>query len=261
MQKLKKIAIWVGVIAYLILISGFVSGRREAMLCNKVNIVIADSLSKRFLQKHDIVDLLGRNNLLSLGQHISQVNTDQVEKLILKNTLIKKCNVYTTVDGALNIDVWQREPVVRIIDNQGQNYYLDIEGSVIAMSHRFTPHLLVVNGNIHTPFNPNKVKNIYDREYTKSAATLRQIHAMALHIKASEFWNAQVVQMYVDKNNEFEIVPRVGPHLIILGPPNDYAEKLEKLKIFYTEGLNNVGWNQYLKINLKYKDQIVCTKL
>lgn len=261
MKRLKKISIWVGIVLYFILMSGFISGRRNAILCNKVDVVIADSLSKRFLEKRDITELLGQNNLLSLGMELSGVNTKEIESLILSNTLIKKCNVYTTVDGILNIDLWQREPVVRIIDKGRKSYYLDLEGSVIAMSKRFTPHLLVVNGHIGSPFKTTKVENIYNPKYAKSAKTLRDIHEMALFIRNDKFWNAQIVQLYVDKNKEFEIVPRVGPHLIQLGSVDNFEGKLEKLQIFYKEGLNNLGWNQYLKINLKYKDQIVCSKI
>ena len=40
-----------------------------------------------------------------------------------------------------------------------------------------------------------------------------------------------------------------------------YEEKFEKLKMFYTEGLNKTdGWNKYSTINIKYKNQVVCTK-
>lgn len=261
MNKLKKIAIWLGLVSYFILISGFVTGRRSAILCNKVDIVIADSLSKRFLETRDITELLSQNNMLSLGTQLSEVNTSDIESLILKNSLVKNCEVYTTVDGELNIDLWQREPVVRIIDKKGQNYYLDLEGSIIAMSKRFTPHLLVVNGNIRTPFNPNKLENIYSSEYNKNTETLQDIHELALFIRENKFWNSQIVQVYVTSNLEFEIVPRIGPHLIQLGDINNFEQKLEKLRIFYKEGLNNVGWNQYLNINLKYKDQIVCSKI
>lgn len=261
MNKIKKIAIWVGLTIYFILVSGFIAGKREAILCNKVDVVIADSLSKRFLEKRDITELLSKNNLLSLGKGVSEVNTSEIEQLILENSLIKRCQVYTTVDGKLNIELWQREPVVRIIDRKNQSYYLDLEGSVITMSKRFTPHLLVVNGNIKTPFSPKVVENIYKPEYAQSGETLRDIHKMALYIRNNEFWNGQIVQLYVDKHQEFEIVPRIGPHLIILGEAKSFEQKLKKLKIFYEEGLNNVGWNQYLKINLKYKDQIVCSKI
>jgi cell division protein FtsQ len=254
-------AIWVGLIAYFILISGFISGRRSAILCNKVDIVIADSLSKRFLAKRDINEVLINSNQLPLGKHMSELNTSEIETLILKNSLIKNCKVYTTVDGVLNISLWQREPIVRIIDRRGQSYYLDIDGSVISMSRRFTPHLLVVNGNIPTPFSTKQVENIYAAKFNNNAQTLRDIHEFALFVRKNDFWNAQIVQMYVNAHQKFEIVPRIGPHLILLGKMDNYEQKLNKLSLFYKEGLNNVGWNQYLIINLEYKDQIVCSKI
>jgi cell division protein FtsQ len=35
--------------------------------------------------------------------------------------------------------------------------------------------------------------------------------------------------------------------------------KLENLKLFYQKALPKVGWERYSSINLKYKNQIVCT--
>jgi cell division protein FtsQ len=52
----------------------------------------------------------------------------------------------------------------------------------------------------------------------------------------------------------------VGNHRILLGQIEYYRENLEKLKLFYEKGLNQMGWNQYSIINLKYKNQVVCTK-
>ena len=57
-----------------------------------------------------------------------------------------------------------------------------------------------------------------------------------------------------------ELVPRVGNHIIALGPPTKLEEKLTRMKEFYTEGLNKVGWNKYSRISLKYDNQIVCKK-
>ncbi len=42
--------------------------------------------------------------------------------------------------------------------------------------------------------------------------------------------------------------------------PSDLAVKFRKLKILYNEGLKYEGWNNYEKINLKYKNQVICTK-
>lgn len=249
------------VILYLILISGFVAGRRSELLCNTVNIVITDSTSKRFIESKDVLEMLSKNNSLPLGTPVASVNTNKIEEIVLANSLVKQSTVYTSIDGKLNIVLNQREPVVRIIDNNGRSYYLDEEGSVISLSKRFTPHILVVNGNISTPFSPRSVENIYDRKYDGKADKLREIHEMAMFISHNEFWDAQIVQLYVDSKGEFELVPRIGPHLIQFGSLENHEKKFNKLWVFYNEGLKAKGWNNYLKINLKYKDQIVCTKI
>jgi cell division protein FtsQ len=57
-----------------------------------------------------------------------------------------------------------------------------------------------------------------------------------------------------------ELTPTVGNHQIILGKIADYRENLNKLQLFYEKGLAEVGWNRYSVINLKYKNQVVCTK-
>lgn len=205
--------------------------------------------------------MLSKNNSLPLGTTSATVNTQKIEDIILGNSLVKSSTVYSSVDGKLNIELSQREPVVRIIDTKNSSYYLDNEGSVISLSKRFTPHVVVVNGNISTPFSPKSIENIYDRKFNGEAEKLREIHDLAMYISRHEFWNSQIVQVYVDSKGEFELVPRIGPHLIQLGTIENYEMKLNKLWIFYNEGLKVKGWNNYLNINLKYKDQIVCTKI
>jgi cell division protein FtsQ len=259
-KKVKKIALWGIVVIYLFVVSGFISIQQHNTLCNKVKVVVSDSLSRRFIKKSDIIEILNKNNKVCLGTPLQNINTNEIEQLVLNNTIINECKVFTTVDGKINIEVDQREPIVRIIDGQGQSYYLDINGSIINKSRRFTPHLLVVNGHIRTPFYLNKVENIFDKKFDGKADKLRDIYQLAVFINNDEFWSAQIEQLYVNSKGEFEMVPRVGPHIIILGSIDDYQAKFEKLWLFYNEGLKNVGWNQYLKINLKYKDQIVCTK-
>ena len=56
------------------------------------------------------------------------------------------------------------------------------------------------------------------------------------------------------------MIPRLGAHIIYFGTAEDYMHKLFKLETVYTEGFRVLGWNQYDKINLTYKNQVVCTK-
>ena len=59
---------------------------------------------------------------------------------------------------------------------------------------------------------------------------------------------------------EFELVPRVGQHIVLLGNMTDYKKKIRQLKHFYVNVLNRQGWNKYKYLNLKFNNQIVCTK-
>jgi cell division protein FtsQ len=63
-------------------------------------------------------------------------------------------------------------------------------------------------------------------------------------------------------DQNIELVPRVGDHLVYLGKNGRTLKiKLARLKEFYKKGLNRVGWNKYSRINLEFSNQIICTKL
>lgn len=91
-------------------------------------------------------------------------------------------------------------------------------------------------------------------------------------IENDDFWGAQIVQINVLggglesgtgswKEPQLELVPRTGDHIVLLGGlDGQEREKLNKLRLFYRNGLWHEGWNEFRYINIKYKDQIVCTK-
>ena len=65
----------------------------------------------------------------------------------------------------------------------------------------------------------------------------------------------------MNKDRELELFPAIGNHKIIFGNAENIAEKFNKLKLFYKEGLNKSdSWTKYSTINLKYKNLVVCTK-
>jgi cell division protein FtsQ len=70
-----------------------------------------------------------------------------------------------------------------------------------------------------------------------------------------------IQQIYVNTKKEIELYATIGNHKIVFGNSEDIPEKFNKLKMFYKEGLNSIdAWNKYSIVNLKYKNQVVCTK-
>ncbi len=262
MRKLKILFVWLGIVGYLIFSLGFVSNRINNQVCERIHVNIKDSLTANFITSRDVLDILMENDDKILGYSLSKINTRELEKLLFEESFIKNAELYKTVDGVLNANIVQRQPILRIINQQGKSYYLDREGVILPVSEKFTSRILVANGNIIEPFIPESTKSIFDVEVPESKrnSVIFDLFSLAYFISESDLWTAQIAQVYVNRNYEYEMIPRVGAHIIFLGDANEYDKKFNKLEAFYLYGLNNKGWNNYDIINLKYENQVVCTK-
>ena len=75
--------------------------------------------------------------------------------------------------------------------------------------------------------------------------------------KAKAF-EVQLRTKYDWKDGEVELYPQVTKQKIEFGKPKDFEEKFSKLMTFYKEILPSKGWNYYERVNVKFKDQIIC---
>ena len=76
-------------------------------------------------------------------------------------------------------------------------------------------------------------------------------------IRKDSLWDAQIAQLYVNKDHEIELIPRVGNHRILLGDADSLTAKFRNLRAFYKKALPQVGWDTYKLINIKYANQVV----
>jgi cell division protein FtsQ len=141
----------------------------------------------------------------------------------------------------IRINLSSKVPLVRVINNRGQDFYVDSHGEILTQ-HSLAVQLPVATGYIDKRF--------------ASDDLLKVVHA----IDCSEFWKAQVEQIDVTKEGEIRLVPRVGDHLLILGTADNVENKLERLMNFYHNGLDNIGWNSYRSVSVAYENQVVCKK-
>ncbi len=180
---------------------------------------------------------------------ISSVDVDRLERVLEAEPFILDADVYVDARDKVNIVVSQRLPVLRIIDHNGLNYYLDESGVKMPLSAHFSARVLVATGNIppHETDFRKKRNNV-----------LNQVFELANTIRADEFLFAMIQQIYVNNRSEITLVPMVGNQKISFGRYQNVEEKLENLKIFYQEGLPYQGWQKYRQINLMFDGQVVC---
>jgi cell division protein FtsQ len=263
MKFTRNSIIWALILMYLIVVSGFISEKQAGQLVNSLDITILDADQSHFIDENDVREMLYGSRIPLLGEKMGLIRLKSVEDRLQQEQIIRTAEVYIAERGVLHIDVQQREPFVRIFNSTGQSYYFDHEGNIIPVSRTFSPFVLVVNGHIKEPFRIDQTKNIWDYGHDSTPSRQRCIYdifKLASFIDQDDFWRSQIQQIYVSSSGEFELIPRVGSHIIEFGRADDVKEKFYKLRLLYLQGFNQLGWNQYSRINLKYNNQVVCTK-
>jgi len=263
MKKVVQIILWLLPALGLPVILGFANAEQNNVLCTGITVNIDNSDENFFVDETDIKEIIYSKGDSLIGSAVSLINCNKLEQLILKNPSIKDVQVYATVVGEVKADIVQRKPVVRIYNTIGESFYIDETGSVMPLSSKFSSRVPVANGNIRESLGGLSLFNVHKIESVDSLASktlIDDIFAVVNFIEKDSFWKAHIQQFFVNEKNDIELIPMVGNHKIILGDKKDLDSKFQKLMLLYQKGLSKTGWNQYSIINLKFKNQVICTK-
>jgi len=264
MRKIVYIALWSLFTVGLFVLMGFAGREHDKLRCTRMDIDIRRGEEHRFVTEGDIRNLLKERGHPVEGEPMASIDVHQLEKLIATHPGVETVDVFVTVSGVVHVQAVQRRPIVRIINERDESFYIDDRGRLMPWSEDYTAPVLVVNGAISDGYGNMYTYGMSDLEsdtLIEPRTMLDEIYQVALYIDADTFMRDQIAQLHVRSDKVFELTPRIGDHKIIFGEANDVAEKFEKLFAFYTEGLNATGnWNRYSVINLEYKNQVVCTK-
>ncbi len=261
-KRIKYIILWVLVIAYLAVAFGFVAEKRQRLICNQVEVSILDSSRNAFISPNIVKNLLQKKGINLIGKNFNDIDLSHLETVLNNCPPIEKAEAYKTIGGKVVIEIRQRSPVLRVIDANNASYYIDNKGYVMRLSGNYTSRVIIANGYIHCAIPDNWKLSVLDVENSLKDKhyLLADLFKLAHFIADDDFWNAQIQQIYVDADGDFELIPRVGAQVIVFGDDSDCEEKFSNLMSFYKNGLPIVGWNKYETINLKYKGQVICTK-
>lgn len=228
---------------YLVLAVTAFNSPDEAMAkeCTEVKIDIEKESMEGFLNPGEVKKLLSQHKLYPLSQPMSTISPRKMEENLMKSPFIEKAECYKTLSGHVCIGIKQRIPVIRVMADNGDSYYLDNHGNIMPQAG-YATDILIATGHISKKYAQNTLSKV------------------ANHIVGSSFWRNQAVQLNVLPNGTLEMVPRVGEHIVFLGSPTHIDNKLERLRKFYIYGLNKAGWNKYNYINMEFNNQIICKR-
>jgi len=242
--------IWTVSLGGLVVLMSFIEFKKARVFCKEVKVYIPGS--QNFIDKEEVDNILRIHKHQLVGRNMESINLHSLENRLRANPFIESAMVYADMDGVIRVEISQRQPVLRIMNQFDQNYYIDQHGLKIPLSPNFTAKVLAANGYIEEVFG-NKV----DTLHTDLA---RQIFKTADFINRDSLWSAQIAQIYIDQDHQIVLIPRVGNNRIMLGNADSLESKFANLLVFYKKAMPQVGWDRYKTINIKYANQVVGVK-
>lgn len=224
-------------------------------VCEAIRIDIADESSNGFITKSEVEERLKNNHLYPIGQQMKDVDIRNMEEMLASSPFVETAECYKSQDNSVNISITQRLPIIRVKAANGDDYYVDDKDSIMP-NMQYTSDLIIATGHI-----------------SRSYAT-NYLAPLGKALMSNELWRDLVEQINVLNDLDIEMIPRVGSHVVKLGPLPVVSDKKERKKVieafvdkkltrlmkFYRYGLSDAGWNKYSCINVAFDNQIVCTR-
>ena len=238
---------WVITLIGLVVLMSFIEIKKAGVVCKNVKVYIPGN--QYFIDRQEVDHILRADSNALIGRRMENINIHDLESRLKANPYVEYAKVYNDMDGTINVDISQRQPILRIINKYDQDFYVDRNGLKIPLSSNFTARVLATNGYIDELY-PNHVDTLH-------TALAKELYKAAEYIRRDSLWGAQIAQMYVNQEHEIELIPRVGSNRILLGDADSLDVKFRNLLIFYKKALPRVGWDAYKLINIKYANQVI----
>jgi cell division protein FtsQ len=261
-MKIKKILIsivWIILLAAALTGLGFTNAIQKQAICTGIEIRIHRPGNQQLITETEIRQILHPEKKPLIGQKVAAINTRNLEEKLSGVPSLANAEVYITPSGMLNVKVKQREAIVKIFNNQHRGFYIDTEGNIFSTPPGRTARVPVASGRItHKPAINQNIFAMSDS--ISSVQTIRNIHLIAKHFYQNKILQALIPQIFINDKNEIELIPNLGNHTVLLGNISHLDDKLLNLLIFYRKAHQTPDFNVYKTINLKYRNQVICSK-
>lgn len=244
------ITMWLVIGSGMIILLAAAMRKEKNDRCSNYTVTIKGATETLFVSEKDVVQLITKSTGGRIkGQSMSAFDLRKLEKMLEDNVWIRDAELYFDNKEALHVIVTEREPLARLFTTAGKTYYVDRDQKLMPVSDKLTAKLPVFTGF------PEKKKLS-----SADSVLLGQVRDMAAFIQGNLFWKAQVSQIDITVEREFEMVPLVGNHIVKLGKGDDMAKKFHRLFVFYKEVLSKAGFDAYKTIDVQYVGQVVAVK-
>jgi cell division protein FtsQ len=226
-------------IGLMIFLFSFTSKRNGNRKLTKSEVVFVGE-NALYIKQETVNKLLIENNGGALAIRKDKLDLNKLEKVINANQMIEKSDVFVTIDGVLKAVVKQKTPIVRVFEGNS-SFYIDYQGNRMPLSSNFTPRIPLFFGHIKEK-NKEALSDLFRKIYD------------------DEFLKKNIIAIHIMPNGSLKMLNRNFNFQLDFGGAINVDSKFKNYKAFFQKAILDSSLFKYKKIDLRFTEQVVCTK-
>ena len=223
---------------------------KEEKKCTSIQIeLVGENTAALFMDEKEILQIIHEQGVKE-GLPIGAVNLNTLEKYLQTIRWVKNVELFLDNTQSLQVRIEQRIPIARIFTASGNSFYIDKEGLQLPLKQ-----LTVLRLPVFTNFPSDQ-----EKLSKPDSLLLNDVLHFTQAVATDSFFMAQTAQVNIATNGDFELVPSVGDHLVLIGSVENIEDKLNRLYTFYKKVWVQSGLNAYQVIDCRFDNQIVALK-
>ncbi|KAF2518096.1 cell division protein FtsQ [Flavobacterium salilacus subsp. salilacus] len=226
------------ILLVVVFLYSFSGKRNETRWLKEIGITFEET--ENFITRDKVNKLLIQNYANVTDVRKDKLDLNKLEKSLDDNPMIEKAEVYATIDGKLKAVIRQKMPIARVYRGT-QSYYIDRNGDQMPLSESYTARVPLVTGEL------DKIEN-------------EKLQELLLYLYNNDFLKKNIIGIQVNPNGSLKMRSRSYSYEIEFGVPFNIERKLKNYMAFVQDASKDSVIGQYKTINLKFTQQVVCTK-
>ena len=223
---------------------------KEEKKCTSIQIeLVGENTAALFMDEKEILQIIHEQGVKE-GMPIGDVNLNTLEKYLQTIRWVKNVELFLDNTQSLQVKIEQRIPIARIFTASGNSFYIDKEGLQLPLKQ-----LTVLRLPVFTNFPSDQ-----EKLSKPDSLLLNDVLHFTKAVSTDSFFMAQTAQVNIANNGDFELVPSVGDHIVLIGSVENIEDKLNRLYTFYKKVWVQSGLNAYEVIDCRFDNQIVALK-
>ena len=225
--------------AAVVFLFSFSAKRNERRKLTK-SVVVFVAESSPFIRPETVNKLLIENKTDATAFQKDGLDLNKLEKSINENQMIEKSEVFVSIDGVLKAVVKQKTPIARVFSDSA-SFYIDYQGSKMPLSNEYTARVPIISGEINKE---NK----------------DDLNKLLRFVYDDAFLKKDIIGIQILPSGSLKMRSRNFNYEIEFGKTINVERKFGNYKAFYQKAVLDSSLYRYKNINLKFTQQVVCTK-